>query len=150
MQLADALAKINPKILVVEESKFLTATLKEKVAIGVKRYRLKAVDVCASKFGANAGAHLVSCIFGVGKSKYLGGTRMALLNQTCDATSQDRSFAGSRPCQHHHRPVYVFDGFGLVLVREELDGRRSALGNRHWGEDSREGRGNLRKIFAAR
>ena len=139
MQFADALAQVDPQIFVIEHAEFLTATFKEQVAVGVKGSGLQTRDVGTCEFRLHAVPHLFGSILGVSEGEDLIGTRVALPNQACDATSKDGGFAGSRARQHQHGAAEVLDCLPLALVGSELARLQRVFGGRHWEEQIREG-----------
>src|SRR5437870_2539261 len=88
MEFADALAQINPKILVVEHTETFAVNVKQVIAVRVKRAGLNRA-VCP-KLLPHAFAHFLSCVEGVSESQNFVGAGVTFTNEVGDSARDDR------------------------------------------------------------
>ena len=128
MELANAAAKVNPEVLIIEDVKFLPAAGQQVIAVGMESGELKISQVDAAEFGFYPFTHFVGSVVGVSQGEDLAGAGVLFAKQVRDPAGQDSRLAGARAGDHEHRSVDVLDALDLAVIRLE----RNGLQGGHW------------------
>ena len=127
MQFANAAAKVDPEIFVVEDAEVFVDALEQFEAVVVKG---RGVYFPAANQLADAVTHLAGGVDGIGQREDLVRLGMTFVDQALDTVGQDRGLAGARAGDHQHRSVNVLDGFSLAIIWSERNGAGIRL---RWG-----------------